>query len=196
MLVTKCVLGSCSFWGLPLRKISERLKSLFKFLRLNYPQHLITSTRKLCWRQITNIASYAGEQSIGLSVLLATIREVLTTLWKCLWHEASRNSWKKIFIDELFLIDTLTSWDSLSIAYANQESIFIVIGGFHVTSSPPCWWTVNKRSLISSLCLYTSNRSKEVSDDWFPTSNFGIRNRSHCLKVRIHVHPRLHEKHL
>ena len=124
MLVTKCVLGSCSFWGLPLRKISECLKSLFKFLRLNYPQHLITSTRKLCWRQITNIASYAGEQSIGLSVLLATIREVLTTLWKCLWHKASRNSWKKIFIDELFLIDTLTSWDSLSIAYANQESIF------------------------------------------------------------------------
>ena len=30
------------------------------------------------------------------------------------------------------------------------------IGGFHVTSSPPCWWTVNKRSLISSLCLSTS----------------------------------------
>ena len=30
------------------------------------------------------------------------------------------------------------------------------LGGFHVTSSPPCWWTVNKRSLISSLCLSTS----------------------------------------
>ena len=30
------------------------------------------------------------------------------------------------------------------------------IGGFHVMSSPPCWWTVNKRSLISSLCLSTS----------------------------------------
>ena len=30
------------------------------------------------------------------------------------------------------------------------------VGGFHVTSSPPCWWTVNKRSLISSLCLSTS----------------------------------------
>ena len=29
-------------------------------------------------------------------------------------------------------------------------------GGFHVTSSPPCWWTVNKRSLISSFCLSTS----------------------------------------
>ena len=26
---------------------------------------------------------------------------------------------------------------------------------FHVTSSPPCWWTVNKRSLFSSLCLST-----------------------------------------
>ena len=31
-----------------------------------------------------------------------------------------------------------------------------LIGGFHVTSSPPCWWTVIKRSLISSLCLSTS----------------------------------------
>ena len=30
------------------------------------------------------------------------------------------------------------------------------IGGFHVTSLPPCWWTVNKRSLISSHCLSTS----------------------------------------
>ena len=32
----------------------------------------------------------------------------------------------------------------------------LVIGGFHVTSSPPCRWTVNKRSLISSFCLSTS----------------------------------------
>ena len=31
-----------------------------------------------------------------------------------------------------------------------------LIGGFHVTSSPPCWWTVNKRSLIRSFCLSTS----------------------------------------
>ena len=30
------------------------------------------------------------------------------------------------------------------------------IGGFHVTSSPACWWTVNKRSLISSFCLSKS----------------------------------------
>ena len=30
------------------------------------------------------------------------------------------------------------------------------IGGFHVTSSTPCWWTVNKRTLISSFCLSTS----------------------------------------
>ena len=30
------------------------------------------------------------------------------------------------------------------------------IGRFHVTSSPPCRWTVNKRSLSSSLCLSTS----------------------------------------
>ena len=31
-----------------------------------------------------------------------------------------------------------------------------LIGGFHVTSSPPCWWTVNKRLLICLLCLSTS----------------------------------------
>ena len=30
------------------------------------------------------------------------------------------------------------------------------MGGFHAKSSPPCWWTVNKRSLISSFCLSTS----------------------------------------
>ena len=30
------------------------------------------------------------------------------------------------------------------------------IGGFHVTSLPPYWRTVNKRLLISSLCLSTS----------------------------------------
>ena len=33
---------------------------------------------------------------------------------------------------------------------------FSPIGGFHATSSPSCWWTVNKRPLISSLCLSTS----------------------------------------
>jgi len=32
----------------------------------------------------------------------------------------------------------------------------IYIGRFHVTSSPASWWTVNKRSLTSSLCLSTS----------------------------------------
>ena len=49
------------------------------------------------------------------------------------------------------------------------------IGGFHVTSSPPCWWTVNKRSLISSLCLSTS-----------------ICSFHHCYLCL----PRLHENHL
>ena len=49
------------------------------------------------------------------------------------------------------------------------------IGGFHVTSSPPCWWTVNKRSLISALCLSTS-----------------ICSFHHCY-LRL---PRLHENHL
>ena len=49
------------------------------------------------------------------------------------------------------------------------------IGGFHVTSSPPCWWTVNKRSLISSFCLSTS-----------------ICSFQHCYLCL----PRLHENHL
>ena len=40
--------------------------------------------------------------------------------------------------------------------YILINSFFLEIGGFHVTSSPPCWWTENKRSLISSLCLSTS----------------------------------------
>ena len=49
------------------------------------------------------------------------------------------------------------------------------IGGFHVTSSPPCWWTVNKRLLISSFCLSTS-----------------ICSFHHCYLCL----PRLHENHL
>ena len=49
------------------------------------------------------------------------------------------------------------------------------IGGFRVTSSPPCWWTVNRRSLISSLCLSTS-----------------ICSFHHCYLCL----PRLHENHL
>ena len=52
---------------------------------------------------------------------------------------------------------------------------FSHIGGFHVTSSPPCWWTVNKRSLISSLCLSSS-----------------ICSFHHCYLCL----PRLHENHL
>ena len=46
---------------------------------------------------------------------------------------------------------------------------------FHVTSSPPCWWMVNKRSLISSFCLSTS-----------------ICSFHHCYLCL----PRLHENHL
>ena len=49
------------------------------------------------------------------------------------------------------------------------------IGGFHVASSSPCWWTVNKRPLISSLCLSTS-----------------ICSFHHCYLCL----PRLHENHL
>ena len=49
------------------------------------------------------------------------------------------------------------------------------IGGFYVTSSPRCWWMVNKRLLISSLCLSTS-----------------ICSFHHCYLCL----PRLHENHL
>ena len=56
-----------------------------------------------------------------------------------------------------------------------QSFLLHNIGGFHVTSSPPCWWTVNKRSLISSFCLSTS-----------------ICSFHHCCLCL----PRLHENHL
>ena len=49
------------------------------------------------------------------------------------------------------------------------------MGGFHVTSSPPCLWMVNKRSLISSL--------------WLSTSICSFHHCNLCL-------PRLHENHL
>ena len=74
------------------------------------------------------------------------------------------------------------SWESYSIkAIQNFFPVFVYpdlntrSGGFHVTSSPPCWWTVNKRSLISSLCLSTS-----------------ICSFHHCYLCL----PRLHENHL
>ena len=66
----------------------------------------------------------------------------------------------------------------VSIPYVSVQCGFLMkgqIGGFHVTSSPPCWWTVNKRSLISSLCLSTS-----------------ICSFHHCYLCL----PRLHENHL
>ena len=56
-----------------------------------------------------------------------------------------------------------------------QQQGYDPIGGFHVTSLPPCWWTVNKRSLISSFCLSTS-----------------ICSFHHCYLCL----PRLHENHL
>ena len=51
----------------------------------------------------------------------------------------------------------------------------MALGGFHVTSSPPCWCAVNKRSLSSSFCLSTS-----------------ICSFHHCYLCL----PRLHENHL
>ena len=58
----------------------------------------------------------------------------------------------------------------------NPFYFLVLIGGFHLTSSPSCWWTVNKRSLIySSLCLSTS-----------------ICSFHHCYLCL----PRLHENHL
>ena len=56
-----------------------------------------------------------------------------------------------------------------------QSFLLHNIGGFHVTSSPPCWWAVDKRSLSSSFCLSTS-----------------ICSFHHCCLCL----PRLHENHL
>ena len=78
-----------------------------------------------------------------------------------------------VFILSLVLLDFIFSLRKLFILYVKTASLLALnksiyylgrarftvwntIGGFHVTSSPPCWWTVNKRSLISSLCLSTS----------------------------------------
>ena len=43
-----------------------------------------------------------------------------------------------------------------SVLLATTRKAWFRAGGFHVTSSPPCWWTVNKRSLISSFRLSTT----------------------------------------
>ena len=45
-----------------------------------------------------------------------------------------------------------TFCSSLHNLYGNQ---ILRVGGFHVTSSPPCWWTVKNRSLISAFCFST-----------------------------------------
>ena len=80
------------------------------------------------------------------------------------------------FLDKYFWLPV-----GLSLKATRRRSVkgilplFCHIGGFHVTSSPPCWWTVNKRSLISSLCLSTS-----------------ICSFHHCYLCL----PRLHENHL
>ena len=47
-------------------------------------------------------------------------------------------------------------WFSRALEFRSLYYPWGKMGDFHVTSSPPCWWTVNKRSLISSLCLSTS----------------------------------------
>ena len=78
--------------------------------------------------------------------------------------------------EEVFLDKASTWFSHLSFSsIRTPRDLEHWIGGFHVTSSPPCWWTVNKRSLISSLCLSTS-----------------ICSFHHCY-LRL---PRLHENHL
>ena len=37
-----------------------------------------------------------------------------------------------------------------------SASRMVSLSGFHVTSSPPCWWTVNKRSLFVHQHLFIS----------------------------------------
>ena len=84
-----------------------------------------------------------------------------------------KNGWSEVLeLVALFLFKTGTRGSDAK----NAWQFFVeAIGGFHVTSSTPCWWTVNKRSLISSLCLSTS-----------------ICSFHHCYLCL----PRLHENHL
>ena len=58
--------------------------------------------------------------------------------------------------NEIFLFVSVVRDRSSPGAGFLSEKIVWGIGGFLGTSSPPCWWTVNKRSLISSFCLSTS----------------------------------------
>ena len=48
-----------------------------------------------------------------------------------------------------------------------SSSPISTIGGFHVTSSPRCWWTVDKRSLISDL-LFTVHQHGGDDVTWKP----------------------------
>ena len=48
-----------------------------------------------------------------------------------------------------------------------SSSPISTIGGFHVTSSPRCWWTVEKRSLISDL-LFTVHQHGGDDVTWKP----------------------------
>ena len=71
------------------------------------------------------------------------------------------NAWKMYNIPgkSCLLQDKINNSVIFAIAISSNKILNIrifSIGGFHVTSSPPCWRTVNKRSLISSLCLSTS----------------------------------------
>ena len=104
-------------------------------------------------------------------------------------HNAKKRSVTSLYTDVLLLFfsptPTLLRWRSINpprfFFYHPRSTDFeekiegLWIGGFHVTSSPPYWWTVNKRSLLSSLCLSTS-----------------ICPFHHCYLCLL----RLHEKHL
>ena len=71
------------------------------------------------------------------------------------------NAWKMQNIPgkSCLLQDKINNSVIFAIAISSNKILNIrifSIGGFHVMSLPPCWWMVNKRSLISSLCLSTS----------------------------------------
>ena len=81
----------------------------------------------------------------------------------------------RIFLSSKLLGKTPSCRTILGMNQTHNSNRPLTISGFHVTSLPPCWWTVNKRSLISSLCLSTS-----------------ICSFHHCYLCL----PRLHENHL
>ena len=102
---------------------------------------------------VTNMADMTSSKNVFQNGFVFSKRATLSVTFAPLdfssvAHKLMKNSSGQVNIWVDLLVGLLLN--------IKRECFINGIGGFHVTSSPPCWWTVNKRSLISSLCLSTS----------------------------------------